>query len=146
MNGVTSKLLIAAVFALQAEQGLAQQPGSAAYNSVYLPAHGVGDTRRPVEERWGALALGKKDAVGWTLDGTNEEDAAGTALDACRASGDGCRVMLTFVNECAAIALSPTRYEWVKGNKSLRSLRRQVLGQCGEECFVVRDGCALPGR
>lgn len=101
MNGVTSKLLIAAVFALQAEQGLAQQPGSAAYNSVYLPAHGVGDTRRPAEERWGALALGKKDAVGWTLDGTSEEDAAGTALDACRASGDGCRVMLTFVNECA---------------------------------------------
>ena len=38
-------------------QAVAQQPGSAEYNRVFLPAHGVGDTT-PQIQKWGAVARG----------------------------------------------------------------------------------------
>ena len=40
---------------------LAQQPGTPQYNSVYLPAHGVGDTARTSVNRWG---LGREEMIG----------------------------------------------------------------------------------
>lgn len=59
-------------------------PGSAAYNSVRLPAHGVGGTSRaPKQMRWGALVAGKGGVLGWTTEADSAQGAAAEAMDRC---------------------------------------------------------------
>mgnify|MGYP000857534064 CR=1 FL=1 len=63
----------------------AQQPGTPAYNSQYLPAHGVGDTRR--EQLWGALARGAAGVLGWSVGATTESGASDEAVRDCASKG-----------------------------------------------------------
>lgn len=51
------KFLVALIFLLRL-QAVAQQAGTPEYNSVYLPAHGVGDTRTSKPQKWGSLGIG----------------------------------------------------------------------------------------
>lgn len=119
-----------------------QQPGSAAYNSVYLPAHGVGDTRRQGVENWGAFASGVGDVVGWTMDGATEDEAEQIAMSECQSSGGtACRIEGTFVNECAVLASGPSDYGWSHGNRGMRFHRKRALAQCGAGCRIIREGC-----
>ena len=124
----------------------AQQPGSAGYNTVYLPAHGVGDTARPAAaERWGAFASGKAGVVGWTNEAASEQNARELAMADCGAhAGEECRVEFTFVNECAVLTRGPGNWFWRTGNQGLNRLSKMTLKQCGEGCWLVRTGCALP--
>lgn len=132
------------------------QPGSAAYNSVYLPAHGVGDTSRGAAGvRWGAVVAGKGGVLGWATEGASEEDAAQRALGMCEATGAReCELIRTFANSCFAVASDVARVDVANGElvsidvtsgiSNLRKLRKEALQQCGSSCAIVRDGCALP--
>lgn len=134
----------------------AQQPGSPAYNSVYLPAHGAGDTRPgPAVLRWGAVVAGKGGVLGWATDSTSEEDAAQRAQRMCEATGAlECEVIRTFANSCFAVASDIAKVDVASGElvtidmtsgiRDLGKLRKEALKQCGTDCAIVRDGCSLP--
>lgn len=136
----------------------AQQPGSAAYNSVYLPAHGVGDTvRGRGPERWGGVAVGDHGLLGWTLQAGDEQQAAEQAIQVCVENGGvDCQILGTFSNSCMVIASDIAVANVARGDKvfttlvhggeGMRSLRKRALSECSGQCSVVQEGCALPGR
>lgn len=99
---------LAAMILLLPVPAMAQQPGTPQYNSVFLPAHGVGDTRRVLPDRWGAWARGDDRTLGWTFSGRTREEAGQLAIADCTARGSqNCRVLEAFANACAAIAAGP---------------------------------------
>ena len=124
---------------------LAQQPGTPQYNSVYLPAHGVGDTAQSSVNRWGAWARGDDKRLGWTFSGRTEEEAGQLAVTDCTARGSqNCQVVKTFVNACAAVAAGPNNRRYYISTKSQRVARQQALEDCGHDCKIVFEGCAVP--
>jgi len=84
----------------------AQQPGTPGYNTRVLPAHGMGDTRaQSAVDRWGAVAVGKDDGLGWATGFRSEQDAQEAAVNDCLSSGGReCKSDLSFVNGCAVVA------------------------------------------
>jgi len=134
------------------------QPGSAAYNSVYLPAHGVGDTvRGRGVDQWGALAVGNRGLMGWTLEAPSEQAATDFAMRSCEAKGAvGCEILGVFNNACMAIASNiavvdvaggqPVTTGVATGNRGMRKLRRDALKECGHGCAIIQEGCAIAGQ
>ncbi|MGE6335135.1 DUF4189 domain-containing protein [Stenotrophomonas sp. NPDC077659] len=139
------RVAIAFTFVLSAVAS-AQQPGSAEYNSVFLPAHGVGDTRSPDPRiRWGAIAVGDDKAWGYTLVGKTEEEARSLAVADCQARGSkNCVPLETFFNSCIAVAVGPNNRSGQMSPKGLKWVRRQSLKECGPDCKIVYEGCAVP--
>ncbi|AWH48292.1 hypothetical protein C1925_03490 [Stenotrophomonas sp. SAU14A_NAIMI4_5] len=123
----------------------AQQPGTVEYNSVYLPAHGVGDTQRQSPNRWGAWAKGDGGMLGWTFEGRSEREARKLAVEDCSARGfRNCKVSRTFVNACAALAESDRNSWWQISANGLEWVRKAALKECGSDCKIVFEGCAVP--
>lgn len=134
------------------------QPGSAAYNSVYLPAHGVGDTRRGRSiAQWGAVAVGNRGLMGWTLEASSEQEATDFAMRSCEAKGAvGCEILGVFHNSCMAVASDIAVVDVANGalvttgvahgSSAMRKLRRRALDACGSRCEIIREGCAIVGR
>ncbi|MBK0014141.1 DUF4189 domain-containing protein [Stenotrophomonas sp. S41] len=121
-----------------------QQPGSPQYNSVLLPAIGEGDTRG-APQRWGAIARGDDRILGWSASGRTEQEAGDLAIKDCLARGStNCVVLDTFVNSCGAVAAGPTNRRYEFAPKSLNSVRRKALKNCGPDCKIIFEGCALP--
>jgi len=126
----------------------AQQPGSVEYNTVFLPSHGVGDTTRANSvDRWGALASGDGKVLGFVIGTREEAEAKKLALADCVASGGkNCKVVTTFVNECVAVAAKPGKANWASDDAGrpqvLDSVKSQVMKMCGDDCKIVRQGCA----
>ncbi|AWH48294.1 hypothetical protein C1925_03500 [Stenotrophomonas sp. SAU14A_NAIMI4_5] len=139
-----SRLILAVVF-LSPLAALAQQAGTPQYNSVYLPAHGVGDTRAPKHSKWGAWAKGADANYGWTFSARSEEEARALAIEDCEARGSyDCKVAETFFNACAAIAANSTRRQFQITPEGERAARREALEDCGADCKIVFAGCAFP--
>lgn len=139
-----SVLLVAGLITAPAH---AQQPGSVEYNTVFLPAHGVGDTVRASElDRWGAIATGKGDALGFVVDARSEKEAKTKAVEDCSSGGgENCEVEDVFTNVCIAVASSPDANYWSSGSPSrntAKTLRERALKGCGENCEIIREGCA----
>lgn len=128
---------------------LAQQPGTQRYNTVTLPAHGMGDTiqQGQWERRWGALALSSVNNLsGFALDYRTKEQAEEAALAHCRSRGGvDCIVEANFDNSCVAIATSDVHSRWVQ-ERTLRKARREALRNCGSGCRILWEGCTLPER
>ena len=124
---------------------LAQEAGTPQYNSVFLPAHGAGDTRRAPPDGWGAWARGDDKTLGWTFSGRTEEEARQLAVADCIARGSqNCQVVKTFGNACAAVAAGPNARKYYITPKSQRAARREALKACGPDCKIVFEGCAMP--
>ncbi|MBK0012709.1 DUF4189 domain-containing protein [Stenotrophomonas sp. S41] len=123
----------------------AQQPGSQEYNTVFLPAHGVGDTARP-NVRWGGLARGADKTLGWYVGAQTEQEAVKLAIQDCVARGStNCEGVETFFNSCAAVAVGPANRTYSKAPASLSSVRKRALKNCGSpECKILFEGCARP--
>ncbi len=131
---------------LASGMSFAQQPGSAAYNSVYLPANGVVDTRRP-SLSWGAFAVSDENGwSGWGLNADSEAEARAAAIEHCAERGGiNCKVSVKFANSCAAIARNETRGYSAAG-ESLRVVRRKALRGCGKGCEIFQERCSWPSR
>jgi hypothetical protein len=140
------RAVLVAALLLMSGGASAQQPGSAAYNSVFLPAHGVGDTRQQ-NLMWGALAYSRADAwSAFVVDGGSEEEARSMALTGCaEKGGENCEVLFTFANTCAAVAASDVEHAYSHGY-SLGSVRRRALRACEKECEILYEGCTPGAR
>ena len=73
------------------------------------------------------------------------------ALERCRATGaQDCRIVLTFANQCAALAFPDPVYGKRYGARASRTSyesKRLALEECGsEECRVVEVNCTIPYR
>lgn len=123
----------------------AQQPGTPQYNSVFLPAHGAGDTRQPAR-KWGAVARGEDLQLGWAVNGDSEQQAGNLAVQDCLARGSSnCQVVDTFFNSCAVVVVGPSERRFVsQQHRTLDRVRKAALKKCGPECSVMFEGCALP--
>ena len=124
----------------------AQQPGSAAYNSVYLPAHGIVDTRRPALS-WGSFAGSDENGKsGWGLNASSEAEARSAAIEQCTGRGGiNCAVVVIFANSCAAVANGDTR-SFTASGESLTVVRRKALRGCGKGCAIFQERCSMPSR
>lgn len=131
-------LLIAASLTLQA-----QQPGSAAYHSRVLPAHGLGDTKqRP--QSWGAFSMADNAWAGWATNARTENEARSESLANCTERGGvGCKVLFVFANSCGAVAVSEVDSAWASG-EALEVVRSKALASCGANCTIFREGCSYP--
>ncbi|PBJ82587.1 hypothetical protein CMZ84_10560 [Lysobacteraceae bacterium NML93-0399] len=128
----------------------AQDPSSPDYHRVFLPAHGVGDTRQITGRRvWGASAVSEPDSSGVSLSGfsvgfEHEQDARDAAITMCRQrGGNACTVELAFANNCAVVAASDSKSS-IRQARPLRRARKAALAACGRDCRVLHEGCALP--
>ncbi|WP_430539776.1 DUF4189 domain-containing protein [Luteimonas terrae] len=122
----------------------AQQPGSAEYNRVFVPAHGTGDTRRPSPgDRWGAYAVSEVNKyTGFVTGLTTEPDAVAAATAMCvERGGVVCAKEATFLNSCAAVATSESRSRWAIED-SLRAATSAAKEECGRECRIRWSGCS----
>ncbi|WP_367381367.1 DUF4189 domain-containing protein [Stenotrophomonas cyclobalanopsidis] len=142
MNGV-ARIVIAFGLLLSAHAS-AQQAGTPEYNSVYLPAHGVGDTRAaPV--KWGAWARGDDRQLGYSLAGQTKEEAEALAVADCSARGSkNCVPIEAFSNACVAIAAGPDDRKAVITDKGLKWGHKRALKICKGDCQIIFEGCALP--
>ncbi|MFG6109733.1 DUF4189 domain-containing protein [Stenotrophomonas nematodicola] len=151
---IATRVFVFVGMALSIDTALAQQPqpGSVEYNTVYLPAHGVGDTRRPNPgNRWGAVATGRGAVLGFMVGAKSESEAKRAALSDCAAAGGKeCLVEETFVNSCAVVTMNSSQFSWSTADPEKHSaewLRTRALGKCGtDDCKIIREGCASPVR
>lgn len=122
---------------------LAQQPGTAAYNQVLLPAHGVGDTKRS-ELAWGSFAMSDENSLsGWGLNARSEREARDQAIRVCSERGVRCEVLFVFADSCAAIAVNETE-SFSSAGGSLEDVRQKSLQRCGKDCEIFQERCSLP--
>ncbi|MBK0014133.1 DUF4189 domain-containing protein [Stenotrophomonas sp. S41] len=145
---MTVKLkLLAASLLFISVASFAQQPGSVEYNTVLMPAHGVGDTKSPRSGvRWGAYARGDDRTLGYTVGGRTEDEARALAVEDCKARGStNCVAIKTFLNACIAVAAADINHRFATMSpKGLRWVRRESLKDCGSNCKIVYEGCAVP--
>lgn len=142
MNSVSRLLAVLCLAMPCAVPAFAQQPGTPAYNQVFLPAHGVGDTRQqPLS--WGSFAMSPENSwSGWAVDATSEGAARQAAIENCASrGGTKCAVVFTFADSCAAVAASDNDSFWVHGY-DLPEARRRALDGCGKNCEIFREGCS----
>jgi len=130
--------------------GFAQQPGSVQYNTQVLPANGI-VSRSALPDRWGAIAIAtdQSDHLGWKDDATSKEEAEAAALELCRSAGaTKCKVVGSFANSCAALAIGTDRYGVSYTGVTRRSVaytKKDAIKHCGfEDCKIVRSGCTVP--
>lgn len=82
--------------------------------------------------------------LGWATESASEEEAAQRALSMCDAAGAlECELIRTFAKVDVASGQLVT-IDVTSGTSNLRKLRQAALKQCGPDCAIVRDGCALP--
>ena len=121
----------------------AQQPGSAAYNSRVLPAHGLGDTRSKAMS-WGAASMGEDGRLGWAANQTSEEVAKSVALRNCTdRGGTKCVIEAVYANGCIAIAANDSSSS-ISTAPDLETAKSRALERCGKDCEIFRDDCSLP--
>lgn len=143
MNPFRFALILLALVVAIPVAAQAQQPGSAAYNSNVLPAHGVGDTRQR-QLSWGAYSMAANSWVGWATNARNENEARSEALENCTERGGvDCKVLFVFANSCAAVAASDEDSAWASG-EALEVVRSKALASCGANCTIFREGCSYP--
>jgi hypothetical protein len=128
----------------------AQQPGSVQYNTQVLPANGI-VSRSALPDRWGAIAIAtdQSDHLGWKDDATSKEEAEAAALELCKSAGaTKCKVVGSFANSCAALAIGTDRYGVSYTGVTRRSVaytKKDAVKHCGfEDCKIVRSGCTVP--
>ena len=147
------KISLAAAFSLTAlifcaAPAGAQQPGTAAYNSVFLPAHGVGDTRSSGSGggRWGAVAAAGVVSGAW-VNASDRQVAEDGALQDCRdnGGGDDCALVTSYQSPCVAVASvnSGESYPWAAATtmSQVRSMVRSRCARSNASCEIIYQYC-----
>lgn len=124
----------------------AQQPGTPAYNSVFLPGHGAGDTHRRARDNWGAVAFGRGVPIAPVSGMNSRKEAEAKALELCvERGGQKCKVHHSFKNNCMVFAESETHVGSSTRDPTIYSdeyRRKEALDQCGAGCRIIWEGCA----
>lgn len=98
--------------------------------------------------RWGAIAVDGKAGKFGAIDGNRtKRSASKTAIAECKRNGGRkCKVMLTYYNQCAALASGSTfsiSYHAPEQEQAVRG----ALESCGQkdgDCRVYYAGCSYP--
>ncbi len=94
---------------------------------------------------YGAIAYDAENvAYGWSYGMGDEREAEMRALSGCRDNGDACKVVVTFVNSCAAVAANGTKRFKVGQGGSRDEAQAKALSACGRDCEIKVWSCSLP--
>jgi hypothetical protein len=101
------------------------------------------------ETRWGAIAIDdSKSRLGAVKGAKTKRQASKAAVAQCRAEGGGkgCKVKLTFYNQCSALAWGDNTYRG-GGRATLEEARSDAWVACNQataNCKIVYADCSLP--
>lgn len=100
--------------------------------------------------QWGAIAIDKVVAsAGAVIGRSSEREARRDALEDCaEKGGKHCKIMLTYDNQCAAVAWDPGMY-YAASEVDPGDAKNQAMALCRAEkksCQVVYSACSLPRR
>ncbi|WP_081907545.1 MULTISPECIES: DUF4189 domain-containing protein [Luteibacter] len=104
------------------------------------------------EDRWGAIAIDRMNgAAGGDIDGTSKSEAVKVATQRCVESGgssDHCTIVVSFVNQCAAVAQEPGSSVISSATAAdATEATARVLNRCGRShCSVLYNVCTYAVR
>jgi hypothetical protein len=100
-------------------------------------------------DRWGAVAVDESTGDAGTVENReNKTDAENQALSDCASTGaQNCKVILTYHNQCAAVAFSPAGSGVARAPTSTQA-EQLAIKSCGNgsACQIVYSKCSLPVR
>lgn len=100
---------------------------------------------------WGAIAAdGERNVVVSTFGQQRKRKAESSAIKECRAKGGSkkCKVMISFYNQCAAMAAGDTRAIAYRAGTA-EMAKEEVLRSCSAltpNCEVIQTVCSYPVR
>jgi hypothetical protein len=102
-------------------------------------------------DRWGAIAVDENSGKAGTVEGEPSKSAANrVALEKCAENGGvGCNILLTFHNQCAAIAQNPGEGALsASGNPTKEGAEQDAIARCheGNACKIVYSECSFAER
>ena len=157
--GFLSLVLVLFSFGIKAEQGCApgffpggNQPGG----PTCIPIPGYGTTNNTTDSsgavwanRWGAIAFGG-DVAGVSEGLPNRRKAKKAALEDCESGGGlNCKVVMTYFNQCAAVATGPGNgsYGQAPSLKVAEDLAmKEWSARSSGSCRVLYSACSMPER
>lgn len=102
-------------------------------------------------DRWGSIASDGKGNFGINANSASKSASVSDAIEECKArKGDGCKVVTTYKNQCAAVVASTVQSSVVNA-ESMEIAISNGMKNCrsksnGEDCWVYYSGCSLPAR
>jgi hypothetical protein len=135
-----------------------EQPNSAQYHAVHNPnsPHYVGSNQQPAapqptgywQKTWGAIATSETGGVlGTAVGEADKAQAEQVAMRDCvTKGGGGCRVDLSYHNQCAAVVLGAD-FLRLYGAGSIEKASERGLQECNSEhgnCRVYYSACTEP--
>ncbi|WP_425493790.1 DUF4189 domain-containing protein [Dyella silvatica] len=100
-------------------------------------------------DRWGAIAVDYKTGQAGTIEGqTSKSKADQTALSDCAKNGSpNCEVILSFHNQCAAIAWGAGKMGY-SGGPTTDVAEQKAIDRCGQgdACKIVYSKCSFAER
>lgn len=135
--------------------------GCAPIPGYVQPAPGAASTAPPPPRwlpTWGALAMdSERGRVGQSVGEFNEADALARAIESCVSiGGRDCRELITYVNECVAVAVPVVNDKTTAGTvlafrgKGIEAVRAAAVDRCkrkgNAECRTVYSACVEPFR
>jgi hypothetical protein len=115
-------------------------------NEVCTPGTGTGVPVNP--DKWVAIAVSDKTlAYGFSWQANSAEEAERKAMSFCLKSASDCKVKITQLNMCLALAESVNDLTWgVDSDRNGKRAQAKALAQCrkynGRDCRVVADPCS----
>jgi len=103
------------------------------------------------EDRWGAVSMDfENGAAGGTVEGATKNDAARLANARCAQSGGvHCNIVVSFVNQCAAVAQKPEGGVISSGTAAeAPEASERAVARCGDNrsCKVLYSLCSYAVR
>lgn len=100
------------------------------------------------QKTWGAIAAnGAKGFLGTAVGASSEQDAKRLAMQSCDEKGEGCKIELTYFNQCAALITGDKLYT-VSHGRSIERASKIGLKLCEKEkdtnCRVYYSACTEP--
>jgi hypothetical protein len=101
-------------------------------------------------DRWGAIARDETSGDAGTIEGQDSKSKANQiAMGICQRNGSKhCQIVLSFYNQCAAVALGGKIIN-ASGGATPHLAEETALSRCGgqsEQCKIVYSACSLPVR
>lgn len=102
------------------------------------------------ENRWGAIAIGDNSRIGTAVSMRSKHKAEKAAMSRCAANGGGkgCRIEISYYNQCGVIAWGETT-AITQGAETIEVASKVALEKCNSKtrnCKIYYADCSLPER
>lgn len=100
---------------------------------------------------FGALAYnGENDAIGWSYNYADSDEAEKVALNGCAKQGAGCYIVITFSNSCAAVTVDKATVVYSMEGPTKDEAQKNAMGRCEAGgkggCQIKVWSCSFPGK